>query len=88
VILTQTYRDIGSPSDYIPVGVYVDEVDLTNGQGHGLDYNAHIIELQKRADCKLILNAVFTSLRTNAHASYGRLRIRVTGDSYAKVPNG
>jgi hypothetical protein len=82
MLLTQSYADLGFPKTLWPVGVYFDEAELTNNGGYGLNYATHVMALSERSVGKIVLNARFECVSGTAHPSYGRIRVRVTGDLY------
>ncbi len=83
MILTQTYKD-ACLENVEPVGTYYDEIELTTVPGYGLNKQAHIDELQKRANDLIVLGAIFSSRQGSAHPNYGRIVVSVTGDLYKR----
>lgn len=87
MILTQAFIEVGVEG-MEPVGTYYDEVSLATAPGYGLNKEAHMVELQKRAEAKgaFVVAAIYESEPAPfSHPSYNRIVVSVTGDLYKKV---
>jgi hypothetical protein len=92
MILTQTIGDLGFPPAKV-VGAIMFEVEgPTDTQGYGMggvegamDEANQFVE-RKYGTEALLANAKFERVTASAHPSYGRVRIRVTGDLYIMTP--
>ena len=94
MIFTQSYVDLGLPNSWIPIGAFAAHVDgETNKTGHGVGgyqavlqkATAMIIDMYggKENEFKVcLLNAKFEQREGNAHPSYGRYALFITGDLY------
>lgn len=84
MLLTQSYEQLGCPSEIVAIGVYYDSVCLKDEQLYGKTKKEHITELILRSKGKLVLNCKFeVNVPTGAHPSYGQIIVSVTGDEYA-----
>jgi hypothetical protein len=89
MILTQSYRDLGTNPAWLPVGVYTDELDITDANGNGLSFPQHVQALEERAKDFVVLNAKFEAKPSKrAHPSYDRINVRVVGDLYVRLRKG
>lgn len=86
MIYTQTYAELGCPKHLKAVGMITVEVDPTNASGYGLTYERtfEILkeEFDKRYQGMFLLRARVKILPGNAHPTYNRICMRLTGDLY------
>lgn len=82
MIMTESFAELGEPTSLQPAGVYYDEVELSDRQGHGLSRKAHVEELARRAEKVLVVGARFEFRAGRAHPDYGMIIASVTGDRY------
>ena len=88
VIFTQTMRDLGHPP-WIPYGAYIIDVEPTDAQGFGVNneflLQAAVEEFHKKESTHAVLvSAKIEILPGDAHPSYCRRRMRITGDLYMR----
>jgi len=92
MIYTQTIRQLREhihTHDYVMLGAYYELVDgPINAGGYGVDGFQGVIEkaanqIRERYGCDAILvNAQFKPTSSNAHPSYGRRALLISGDLY------
>jgi hypothetical protein len=88
MILTQCFRDLGSPADWCLIGAYAGRADdACSPAGYGVGYLSCLEVLDERLQEKYgvgirLINAKFERLEGRAHPSYGHTALFVTGDLY------